>query len=264
MTSTNNSTGLDGASPRLVLDGPIARITLCRPAHRNRLHNEDLAVLMRHFEQIDSDTSIRVAVITGEVLAERPVFSAGYHIGEYDGRRPAMPFEEVPNALERLRPVTICALNGSVYGGATDLVLACDFAIAAEGIEMRMPAAALGIHYYPGGLSRYVSRLGIANAKRAFLTAEAFGDQRLLEIGYVHELVPAARLAERVDALAAHIAGLAPLSVQAIKQSLNEIARGDFDRERLLARELDSMATDDFAEARAAFAEKRQPVWKGR
>jgi enoyl-CoA hydratase/carnithine racemase len=255
---------LDPQIPRYGAADGIARITLARPAHRNRLQNEDLAALMDHFAQIDADASIRVVVLSGDVLDERPVFSAGYHIGQYEQGRPALPFEEISNALEKLRPVTICELNGSVYGGATDLVLACDFAIARDDVEMRMPAAALGIHPYPGGLSRYVSRLGVSNAKRAFLTAKLFNAQELLQMGYVHELVAPSQLRGTVDALAAHIASHAPIAVQSVKQSINEIARGDFDRERLLARELASIATEDFAEGRRAFAERRTPVWKGR
>ena len=128
----------------------VATITLNRPAHRNRLHNEDLALLLEHFARIDADPSIQVTVLTGKVVQPRPVFCAGYHIGEFgEAREPEVSFEGVAQALERLRPITICALPGSVYGGATDLALACDFRLGVQGMEMHMPAGALGIHYYP-------------------------------------------------------------------------------------------------------------------
>ncbi|TFZ02691.1 enoyl-CoA hydratase/isomerase family protein [Ramlibacter henchirensis] len=251
-------------TPRFSVQDGIARITLARPAHRNRLQNEDLAVLKDRFHQIDQDTTVRVVVLTAEVLPERPVFSAGYNTADFEAGPPAVGFEEVVEALERLRPVTVCALNGSVYGGATDFVLACDLALGAEGIEMRMPAASLGIHYYASGLVRYVSRLGVSAAKRAFLTAEPLDAQTLLRIGYLQEVVPAAQLDERVEALARHIAGLAPMAVQTLKQSLNELARGEYDIAQLRAREKATMQSDDFAEGRRAFAERRAPVWKGR
>jgi enoyl-CoA hydratase/carnithine racemase len=249
--------------PRYEAARGVARITLARPAYRNRLHNEDLERLLALFAQVDADPSIRVVVLTAEVLAQRPVFSAGYHTGEFEEGKPAANFEEVVQALERLRPPSICALNGSVYGGATDFVLACDFAIGAEGIEMRMPAAALGLHYYASGLARYVSRLGVSVAKRAFLTAQPLDAQTLLRVGYLQELVPPAQLEARVEALAAHLKTLAPRALQDMKASLNEIARGEFDLERLRERERASAASEDFAEGRRAFAERRAPVWKG-
>lgn len=250
--------------PQLQVAQGVARITLRRPAHRNRLHNEDLAFLMDAFARVDADPAVRVLVLDAEVLAQRPVFSAGYNIGDFQGGPPPVPFEDVVDALERVRPVTLCVLEGSVYGGATDIVLASDIALAAEGIEMRMPAAALGIHYYPSGLRRYVSRLGVAAAKRAFLTAEALDAQTLLRIGYVQELLPRAALQARVDALAAHIASLAPLALEGLKQSLNELARGEWDPDRLRERGARTMASEDFAEAQRAFQEKRRPQWKGR
>jgi enoyl-CoA hydratase/carnithine racemase len=253
-----------GQRPRLQVDGAIARITLARPEHRNRLHDEDLDALLQQFARIDADRSIRVAILQAEVLPERPVFSAGYHTGEFEGGPAAALFEPVMDALEALRPVTICALNGSVYGGATDIPLACDLALGAQGIELRMPAAALGLHYYPSGLARYVSRLGVSVARRAFLTAQTFDDATLLRIGYLQELLPATELAARVDALAAQVAGLAPLALESLKRSLNELARGEFDRERLFARWTATQASADFAEGRRAFAERRAPVWKGR
>jgi enoyl-CoA hydratase/carnithine racemase len=257
-------TSSSGSTPRFEVQDGVARITLARPAHRNRLHNEDLALLVELFDRIDDDPSIRVLVLSAEVLAERPVFSAGYNTGEFDGEPPQVTFEDVVQALERLRPVTICALNGSVYGGATDFVLACDLAVAADTIEMRMPAAALGLHYYPSGLVRYVSRLGVSAAKRAFLTAQPFDAAALLRIGYVQELVPAAELSAHVDGLARSVAALAPLALESLKLSLYELARGELDPERLEARQRSTMASEDFAEGRQAFKERRPPAWKGR
>lgn len=252
-----------GSPPRIDVADGIATITLRRPAHRNRLHNEDLALLLESFGRIDADRSIQVVVLTAEVLAGRPVFSAGYNKGEFEAAEPEVNFEMVVEALERLRPVTVCALNGSVYGGATDFTLACDIAIAMEGIEMRMPAAALGLHYYPSGLVRYVTRLGVNVAKWAFLTGQALDAATLLRVGYVQELVPAAAFDQRVRELAASIARLAPLALETLKLSLTEIARGEADLDRMAERQRATMASADFAEGRQASGERRPPVWKG-
>jgi enoyl-CoA hydratase/carnithine racemase len=251
-------------TPRFSAGEGIARIVLQRPAHRNRLQREDLSELRRLFSSVDADASIRVVILGADVLPDRPVFSAGFHIGDFNSGEPEVSLEDIMIQLERLRPVTICALNGSVYGGASDFPLACDFALAAEGVVMRVPAAAIGLHYHPTGLVRYISRIGVSAAKRAFLTAEPLDTETLRRVGYVQEVWPADHLDERVTSLAQQIAGLAPLALDFMKKSLNELARGEADPQRLEERSRLLKESEDFIEGRRAFAEKRIAIWKGR
>lgn len=251
--------------PLLSVEGGVAVITLNRPAHRNRLEEEDLRTLLRFFAQIDADPQVRVLKLTANTQGQpRPVFCAGYDIGSFSasGSDPQM-FERVADALAALRPITVCALNGSVYGGATDLVLACDLCVGLDGVEFRMPATALGLHYYPGGLRRYVARLGISGAKRAFLTARPLTAEMLLHMGCLETLAAAQDFDAAVARLVEEVASLAPLAVQATKQSLNEIASGRADTEVLRAREALTARSRDFAEGRAAFEEKRKPRFIG-
>lgn len=257
--------------PLLRIDGAVATITLSRPAHRNRLHNEDLDALLAHFDRVNADPAVRLAVFRASVASPasgaQPVFCAGYHLGEFDDESDGQStarFERVADALESLAPVTVAAVNGNVYGGATDLVLACDFRIGVSGMQMRMPAAALGIHYYPNGLRRYVSRIGVDATKRAFLTARSIGAEELLRMGWLTDLCDPGALDTTVDALATTVGGLAPMAIRAMKASINEIGRGEHDRERLLARERACQQSSDFAEGRLAFAEKRPPRFTGR
>lgn len=254
----------DPTPPRLDVHGAWATITLNRPAHRNRLERDDLTVLMQHFRAIEADPALRVVVLAATVLPDKPVFCAGYHIGQHGDEAEGAHFEQVADALAGLRPVTVCALNGSVYGGATDLVLACDFAIGVAGVQMRMPAAQLGLHYYPGGLQRFVSRLGVAATKRAFLGADTFGDQELLAMGYIGQLVAADAFDAAVQARVRGLLALAPMAQQLLKRSIDELARGEFDAARLRQRQHHSQATQDFAEGCRAFAERRAPVFQGR
>lgn len=251
--------------PVLDIDGAVATVTLNRPVHRNRLEEEDLHVLLRHFERIDEAPSVRVAVLTANTDGQtRPVFCAGYDMGNFDSPDSDPHFfERVPDALAALRPVTVCALNGSVYGGATDLVLACDLRVALAGTEFRMPAAALGLHYYPGGLRRYVSRLGIDGAKRAFLTGQPLSAETLDRLGCLAALTDVDGFGDAVDGLVRQVAALAPLAAQATKLSLDEIARGQPDLAAMRMRERLTLASEDFSEGRRAFAERRVPAFKG-
>lgn len=253
------------SEPLLSLDGSVATITLNRPAHRNRLERGDLRTLMRHFERIDADTGIRVVTLTANTQGQpRPVFCAGYHLGSFGGEdEDPRLFERVADALASLRPVTVGALNGSVYGGATDLVLACDLCVALAGIEFRMPATALGLHYYPGGLQRYVARMGVSGAKRAFLTARPFTAEMLLRLGCLELISEPSEFEGDVASLVHDVSNLAPLAVQSTKRSLNEIAAGHVDLEALRARESLTAGSQDFVEGRLAFQEKRSPRFTG-
>jgi enoyl-CoA hydratase/carnithine racemase len=258
----------ESSLPLLRIDGHVARITLNRPARRNALHDADLHALLEHFARLDADPAIRVVVLDADTTGQRrPVFSAGYNLAGLGGEDHGGPglFERVPDALEALRPITVCALRGSVYGGATDLVLACDLRVGLAGTEFRMPAAAIGLHYYPSGLRRYVSRLGVATAKRAFLTAKALPIERLDALGLFDALVDdAAAFDAALDDLVRTVAALAPIAAQATKRSLDEIASGTWTTEALREREDRARRSADFAEGRAAVAQKRPPRFAGR
>jgi enoyl-CoA hydratase/carnithine racemase len=248
-----------------IADG-VATLTLNRPAHRNRLEEGDLQTLLRHFEQINADLSVRVVVLTANTQGQpRPVFSSGYNVGGFDQPdAQSQPFERIPDAFAALRPITICALNGSVYGGATDLFVASDLRLALHGVEFRMPATALGLHYYPSGLQRYVSRLGMSFAKRAFLSARPFTAEQLWQNGCLEALVAPGQWAPTLEALVRDVQALAPLAVQATKRSLQELGAGVYDEPSLRAREQLTLDSADFAEGRRAFAERRPAQFHGR
>ncbi len=179
--------------------------------------------MRRLLEQVDADPALRVLVLTG---SGNKSFSSGYNIGKIGGSTCDVSFEELTDRLELFRLPTICALNGGVYGGSTDLALACDFRIGVEGMRMFMPAARWACIITRAGLRRYVSRLGLGAAKRLFLTAQPIDTAELLRIGYLDEAVPAERLVARVAEWVAMLAANAPLAVQGTKASLNAIARG--------------------------------------
>ncbi|MDE2275337.1 MAG: enoyl-CoA hydratase/isomerase family protein [Burkholderiales bacterium] len=250
--------------PGLSIAGARATITLRRPAHRNRLHREDLHALQSHLRRIAADDALRVLVLTGQ----GPAFCAGFHLGQLGqpdaaGTDPQL-FEHTVDALAALALPTVARLNGGIHGGATDLALACDFRIGVAGLTLRMPAARLGLHYYPGGLQRAVARLGLQAAKRLFLLAEPVDDAELLRIGYLDALVGPAQLDAAVDALCASLQAGAPLALRGMKASLEEIARGGTEPARLRERVARCADSADLREGLAALAERRTPQFLGR
>jgi enoyl-CoA hydratase/carnithine racemase len=257
------SDAAEASTPVLTLDGARATIRLNRPKHLNRLQPDDLEALLNLFDRLEADPAIRVLVLTGTGRA----FSAGYDLGSIAERAASTPeqqtagsaFEVVANRLEDLSMPTICRLNGGVYGGSTDLALACDFRIGVDSAEMFMPAARLGLHYYTSGIKRYVSRLGADNAKKLFLTAQKIEASEMLRIGYLTAVVPAESLDEEVDRLASVLAGNAPIAMRGMKRAINEFSRGRLDEAASDQRARDSMRGAEIKEGIKAFSEKRPP-----
>jgi len=173
-------------------------------------------------------------------------------------------FGAAVDVVEAARPVTLAVIQGGAYGGGTDLSLACDFRIGTPEANMFMPAVKLGLHFYASGMRRYVSRLGVDQAKRLFLTAERIDAQEMLRIGFLTELVPAEALQDRVRALSDALANMAPIALLGVKHHLNRIVYGDVDTQAIEAAVLQSEASEDMKEGALAWKEKRAPRFQGR
>ncbi|MFK7966746.1 MAG: enoyl-CoA hydratase/isomerase family protein [Burkholderiaceae bacterium] len=182
-------------APLLQRHERIWTLQLNRPAEHNRLDPLDVDAMHEVFGQAQTEQPAAL-VITG---SGQRTFSSGYTLSaitsELDSR-----FENMLDRLETLPMLTIAAINGGLYGGATDLALCCDIRIGVTGMKMFMPAAKFGLHYYPGGLKRYVHRLGLPTASRLMLTAMTMRDEELLRVGYLTELVAPEELSHRVSA----------------------------------------------------------------
>lgn len=249
-----------GQLPHLHIQGHVATLRLNRPEVANRLEVEDLQAIHQLLDQVNLNPDIRVLCIKGTGRH----FCSGFNTGKVSGEDAGVLFEAVAQALEQARPLTIAAINGGIYGGATDLALACDFRIGVQSTNMFVPAAEFGLHFYGSGLDRYVSRLGLSVTKRVMLAGERLNANQMLTCGFLDKLVDSLEeLQAEVAQFSAHLAGMAPLAVQSMKRNLNNIARGIFDRETLESDILRIQASADFAEGVKAKSEKRKPIFIG-
>ena len=256
----------------LAIEGPRATITLNDPAKHNRLDPAGLGFLMAAVEAADANPDVRVTVITG---AGEKTFCSGYDLGSIpaSGQKPAAgpakghkesAFEDVMDRIEAMRMPTLCALNGGVYGGATDLALACDFRLGVKGMRFFMPAARFGLHYYPGGLRRYTQKVSPSFAKRAFLLSEDFSDTDLLTVGYLDWLVDRSEFKSKMDEIVNRLATLAPLSMVNMKRAIEQYAQAEPDVPAIRQNMRQCATSEDLREGLAALRERRQPDFKGR
>lgn len=250
-----------GLPPDLTVDGAVAIITVRRPDVANRLEPEDLDLIQSHLQTVNADPAVRVL----RIEAQGRYFCSGFNIGRLSGPEAGQRFEALANALEQARPVTIAVIHGGVYGGGTDLALACDFRLGTRAADMHVPAARLGLLFYRGGLERYVTRLGLGTAKRVMLLADRLDADGMLATGYLDGLEDDAdTLRARVETVSASLAGMAPLALLGMKHHMNRIARGTLDAEALARDIARADASDDLREGALAWREKRPPRFTGR
>jgi enoyl-CoA hydratase/carnithine racemase len=252
----------------VVIDGPVATITLDRAEKLNALTMAMLEGLEAACGAIDADESVRAVIVAS---ASGKAFCAGADIVEWgplgglgmwqrwirDGHR-------VFDRLARLRQPTIAAIGGIAYGGGLELALACDLRIAAEGARFAFPEVTIGAVPGWAGSQRLPRVIGPGRAKQMILAGEPVDAATAAAWGLVNEVVPAGRLADRALELARRIAENAPTAVQAAKQLL-DAATGEG-----LAGALESLAaglaasTDDAREGIAAFRGKRKASYTGK
>jgi enoyl-CoA hydratase/carnithine racemase len=263
MSQTHTSVHkLDATTPELSIAGRIATIRFRNPAFANRLSPTDLDVIKDHLKLVNQNEEILVL----RFIAEGNYFCSGYDISSLaaESAPSATYFGDTVDLIETARPVTVAAIQGGVYGGGTDLCLACDFRLGVAGANMFMPATKLGLHFYPGGMVRYITRLGLNNAKKLFLTSQKIESQEMLDIGFLTEILEDDLLYARLDRLSEQIAGMAPLALIGIKKHMNLIARGIVDDTAIRAAVAISEKSNDIKEGALAWKEKRAARFTGK
>ena len=240
----------------------VAVITIANEKKKNALDPPLLDALCAAMAQLPAQ-GVRAVVLTGG----GDFFSSGYDIA-------ALPSGTVPThnpmgaALSAIAdgplPV-VAALNGSAIGGGCELAATCDLRVAHEAVTLTMPPVRLGLVYAPAGLRRFVALCGLSRTRELFLTAAPVPAARALQWGLVDRLVAREEVLAAALALATEMARGAPLALAGTRRALELLAPPlPAEAAAELARIMEQAWTSqDAAEARAAFREKRKPDFKG-
>lgn len=251
---------------QLTRDGHTASILVNRPEARNALSSAMRAELRERFEELAQDSEVRVVTLRG---AGGKTFISGADIAEFSALKSAADViqmaradEELYRAIETGSAASIAVIEGYALGGGLMLAAVCDLRVCTEDARFGITSAkSLSNCLSPGMYARLAALLGHARLKELLICARLLDAQTALAWGLVTEVVPRADLDARVAELTAELAGNAPLTNWATKESLRRLVAGYPADEDILERVVSS---DDFAEGVTAFLEKRRPVWRGR
>jgi E-phenylitaconyl-CoA hydratase len=245
----------------------IGWLVIDRPERRNAIDRATRLALMASAADLDADPEVRVLVLTGGA----DTFCVGTDLKEAapdPAPHPLVdPLPRISAALDAVGKPVIAAINGACLGGGLELALAADLRLASDNATFGLPEVRIGSLPGSGGTQRLFGAVPAASAWKMLLTGDSIDAPEALRIGLVSDVVPAAELRPTVAALAARIAANAPLSVRAIKVAGRAAQAGGAGEmgmtlERLLWALL--ATTEDRAEGRAAFRERRPPNYRGR
>lgn len=264
MSETNDTSETVGYD----LDGHVATITYNRPAVLNAINGEMRQALNAAWTRFHEDEDAWVAIVTGAGRA----FCAGADLKDGTGSVGTWPgsFWEIPthNSFEsgwEIWKPTIAAINGPCIGYGLTAVAACDFVIASDRATFAYPEVTIGVPTIVGAI-RLPGRIGWANAMELLLTGEHIDAERARQIGLAWKVVPHDTLLDEARAWADRLCAAAPLAARATKEVAWRAQHLPFAEAVRFGETMRRVAagTEDAAEGRAAAAEGRPPVWRGR
>ncbi|RSY76374.1 enoyl-CoA hydratase/isomerase family protein [Sphingomonas koreensis] len=244
----------------------VATITLNRPAKLNALTPEMAAALIASVSECNSSDAVRCVVITG---AGEKAFSAGSDITTLDGYATPWDFrnrDDYCDALRACRKPVVAAINGYALGGGLETAMAADIRIASTNARFAAPEIKLGWIGGGGMAAGLTYSMGASNAALMLFTGDMIDAEKALAWGLVSEVAAPDALLARAQEIARTIASRAPIAAETAKLNLRAAHTMPWEKAIEYERDLQAIcfATDDAKEGRAAFAEKRAPVFRRR
>jgi enoyl-CoA hydratase/carnithine racemase len=249
--------------------GSIAYVTVNRPKVLNALNSATFRELKAVFQDAQNDAAIRGVILTG---AGDKSFMAGADISELAQVTPVQAEENtrlgqgVADLIENLGKPVVAAVNGYALGGGCELALASNIRVAAESARFGLPEVTLGLMPGAGGTQRLPRAIGKGLALQLILTGGMINAQEAYRIGLVNEVVPAAELISRAEAILARINANSPLSIKFALEAVNKGMDTSQAEGVLLEATLFALcaSTEDKKEGTSAFLEKRPAKFQGR
>ncbi|MGD0421857.1 MAG: enoyl-CoA hydratase-related protein [Candidatus Bathyarchaeia archaeon] len=247
-------------------ENSIGIIQLNRPRVLNALNYELTAEVIRALEELDSDSTISVIVITGG----EKVFAAGADLNEISRTTTVDLIVsrrfELWDRIRKISKPIVAAVSGFCLGGGNELAMNCDMIVASETAVFGQPEVNVGIMPGLGGTQRLTRTVGKARAMEMILTGQSISAGEAYRIGLVNKVVPVESLMEETKKIAQEIAAKPRISIRAAKQAILKATDTTLeigvDYERSLFNSL--FATEDAREGMRAFLEKRKPAFKGK
>ena len=244
----------------------IALLRMNRPDAMNALSTAVRDEICNHFEALDSDSSVRVIIITGNEKA----FIAGADLKEMSTRSTVdwshLDARRMWKMIGACPKPIISAVNGFALGGGCEMAMSTDIIIAGEGAQFGQPEIRVGIIPGGGGTQRLVRAVGKYRANMMLLTGEMISAADGLEMGLVSEVVPDDKVVSRAIEVARKISRMPPLAIKLTKEVVNAGMDASLETGLLLERKAFEVLfdTEDQKEGMKAFIEKRRPEYKGK